>query len=44
MGPIVRLVSLILVLGTWFAMSDSAAKSDKADARILAQAEVVSSN
>jgi len=44
MGPIVRLVSLVLVLGTWFLMSDSQSKKDLADARIVAQAGVVSAN
>ncbi len=44
MGPIVRLVSLILVLGTWFAMSDSTSRFNKADAQARAQAEVVISN
>jgi len=42
MGPIVRLVSLLLVLGTWFALSDAKSRFNTADIQTTVQADAVS--
>jgi hypothetical protein len=42
MGPLVRLVSLLLVLGTWFALSDANSRFSTADTQTTARADAVS--